>query len=325
MFLTFFLLLISIGAAFVIVPKLLHVDEVLIPEDLAGMEYSEVYEALTALGLTVEKETMLHEEIPEDHVVRTNPEGGRTVKVNSIITVYVSEGKEKIEMVEVTETDKEQARRTLIRLGFKEENIEEVPKESDSIENLIIEQLPLPGEKIVPEETVVILTYSIPMKFSLENLHGLTRLEAIERLNNLGLNIDVKEEYSDRIPEDHVIDQKPARETIVQKGTTVTVIVSLGPEPEPPPEPINTVIVAPVPLSPEDEMAGIEYPVIITYRDSNVSEHTLFVERNISKLTEFRVPVTINPGDKAEVIRYIAGEQYGDPIILTYEEALANQ
>lgn len=320
-FISMFLLVGSLIAAVAIVPKLLHVDEVTIPEDLIGMEYEEVLATLTSLGLTVDKETMIHDEIPQGHVINTNPEAGRTVKVNTAIRVFVSEGKEKVEMIDVTDMDLELAKRTLERLGFQKENIRETSEESDSTENTVIEQFPLPGEMIVPEDTVVILTFSIPKKFSLENLYGLTREEVRDYILKYHLTSKYEEKYSD-LPADRVIDQIPPRGTEVQKGSLITVVFSLGPEPKPEPEPITTVIRYEVPVSEEDQVAGINYPVTITYKDSITREHKPFViEQLITKPTLFEIPVTINPNETAEIIIYI-GEDYYDMKKKSYEEAI---
>jgi eukaryotic-like serine/threonine-protein kinase len=322
---TLLVLLGAVIAAFALVPKLLHVDEVVIPEDLVGMEYEEVFETLTLLGLTVEKETMNHQEIPEDHVISTNPEAGRTVKVNTLIKVFVSEGKEKLAMIDLFEMEKERARRELLRLGFKEENIELVAKEADLEEDLIIEQYPLVGEMVVPEETAVVLRYSSPIKFSLGNLNGLSRQEVEDYLNKNGLNLDFDERYSDRIEEGHVIEQSPIWGTTVEKGTLVKVVFSRGPEPEPEPEPINTFIEYEVPVSPEAQLASQIFPVTITYKDSISKEHKPYViEQPITEPTTFKVPVTINPKEFAEIKIFI-GDDLFDTKTLTYGEAILNQ
>ena len=324
---TILLLIGSVIAAFAIVPKLLHVDEVMIPEDLIGMEYEEAFETLVALGLTVDKETQLHDEIAEGHVISTNPEGGRTVKVNTSVRVFVSEGKPRIEMVDVTQMDKELARRTLIGLGFEYENIRFNSEESDIKEDTVIDQFPLEGEMVIPEETDVILTFSIPLTFSLENLNGYSREEVIVYLKQYGLSSNFEAEFSELIPTDHVIRQSPPRGTIVRKGDSVTVFFSKGPEPKPEPEPINTVIEFPVEMSLEDEMAGRIYPVTITYKDSTTNGHIIFVEEKlINKTTMFKVPVKINPKETAEVIIYITDQEryVYDTIKVSYEEVSAN-
>ncbi len=320
-----FLLIGASIIAFMIFLNLLQVDEVKIPENLIGMEYEEAYETLTHLDLKVEKELIIHEEIPEGHVVSTNPEVGKFVKVNSSITIFVSEGKEKIEMVDLTRMDKEVARQTLIRLGFKEENIRETAKETNQEENSIIEQLPLSKALVVPEDTIVVLTYSIAAKISLENLHGLSRNEVIEYINKNELTMKSEDRYSEQIPKDHVIEFNPPRGTMIKKGTLVTVVFSLGPEPEPEPEPISTLIKYDVAVSEEDQVAGRIYPVSITYKDSQTKEHVSFVvEQLISKTTSFQIPVTINPNDTAEIKIYIGDELY-DTITIPYEKAIENQ
>jgi serine/threonine-protein kinase len=64
-------------------------------------------------------------------------------------------------------------------------------------------------------------------------LKGLSRTEATHRLADQGLQIRRVEEhgrYDDRIPAGHVVRQNPDVRTLVKRGSSVTVILSLGPQ-----------------------------------------------------------------------------------------------
>ncbi len=325
-FITFLLVIGSTIAAFSIVPRLLHVDEVTIPDDLIDMEYEEAFQELTSLGLVVERETIPHDEIEKGRVVRHTPGGGRVVKVGSEVTLVVSEGKERIEMIDVTMIDKDIAMRRLLEQGFKEENIIKNDEETDEYDvNTVFNQIPRVDSLVIPDETTVILTYSVAEKVRLDNLQGLTEAEVLEYIDKHGLNGDLSEkEYSDRFEEGEVIRQDPPRGTYVVKGTVVELVISLGPEPEPEPEPISTVMEVPVDVSPEDQLVGNVYYVTITYNDSTTNGHvnSNYVDEPISELTTFEIPVTINPEQEAEAIVYIRGEDEYTTFVLTYEDAI---
>lgn len=314
-------------AAFFIVPKLFHVDEVTIPEDMIGMEYEEVFELLTDLDLIVDKETRPDDDIEAGLVISHTPVGGRIIKVKTEVTVIVSEGKEKIKMNDYEMQNKDVARRNLINLGFKDENIIENQKETDDYEeNIIISHIPKPEAMVVPEETTVIITYSVAPLIRLENLQGLNREEVIGYLNDHGLSMDFPGDvYSDRIEEGKVVEQYPPSRTDVSKSEVIKVIFSRGPEPEPELEPVSTFVEFEVPVSEEDQLASTVYFVTITYNDSTTLDHVRYIdEKQISETTAFKVPVTINPNDNAEVKVFLNEVEY-QTHKKTYEEAVAQE
>ena len=53
---------------------------------------------------------------------------------------------------------------------------------------------------------------------------------AAAKLEGMGLVVEVKEETSDEVTKGHVISQTPAKGDSVEKGETVTLVVSLGPD-----------------------------------------------------------------------------------------------
>lgn len=64
-------------------------------------------------------------------------------------------------------------------------------------------------------------------------LKGLSRTDATHRLADQGLELRRIEErgrYDDRIPAGHVVRQSPDARTLVKRGSSVTVILSLGPQ-----------------------------------------------------------------------------------------------
>jgi len=64
-------------------------------------------------------------------------------------------------------------------------------------------------------------------------LKGLSRTEAAHQLADQGLQLRRVEErgrYDDRVPAGHVVQQNPDARTLVKRGSSVTVILSLGPQ-----------------------------------------------------------------------------------------------
>ncbi|MFW6010909.1 MAG: PASTA domain-containing protein [Desulfosalsimonas sp.] len=62
-------------------------------------------------------------------------------------------------------------------------------------------------------------------------LEGKNTVEALEILTDLGLNAKIRgSEYSDEIPEDHIIKQTPSSGEVIKKNRNVALIISKGPE-----------------------------------------------------------------------------------------------
>src|SRR5699024_11779505 len=80
----FVLLFLVVGA--VILIALTSPKDVLIP-DLEAYEFEEAEEILEELDLKVVKELVFSEDIEENHVVKTDPAAGRTVKQRTTVRV----------------------------------------------------------------------------------------------------------------------------------------------------------------------------------------------------------------------------------------------
>src|SRR5699024_5423196 len=167
-----------------ILPGLLQPKEVEIPDDLIGEEYEVVVEKLEALNLQVEKEETHSEEIDEGLVANTDPKAGKTVKEDSVVTVFVSEGKEPVEFADYVGRDFGQVKRLLEDRGFLAENIEAIEKYSDKPVDEIIAQIePEPDSEVVPSETKITFEVSAGLEtIKLDNLKGNTRKEAEDYL-----------------------------------------------------------------------------------------------------------------------------------------------
>src|SRR5699024_5196057 len=94
-FIFLFVIVASAIAALFILPSIFQPKDVVIP-GVVELEYEEAVEILEEENLKTEQEFTNSDEIKEGLVVKTDPRAGRTVKEDTVVTVYVSEGKEKI-------------------------------------------------------------------------------------------------------------------------------------------------------------------------------------------------------------------------------------
>lgn len=312
-FVLFFLIIGSGVAAFALFPSLLKVDEVEVI-NVVGEEVEEAEALLKDLGLAVEIERMVHEEVPEDHVIRQDPAGGSVVKVGSRVKLFVSEGQEKFEMPEVVGMQRERAERILG--DFK--NIELAERESDETPGVILTQVPEPGTPVIVEETTVYLTYSVEQTVSLNNLRGLTEREAYNYLDGVGLLAKVTYAHSNDVQKDQVISQSPSAFTQVKKGSEVALTISKGPEPKKPEEKKeerkpeteqSRPLTSTIPIQVDE---GDDPHILIRYEDATTDGEQVHFDDRLLESRTFRIDLVVSPRKDAIVKLYINGEHYKD-------------
>ncbi|WP_085992434.1 Stk1 family PASTA domain-containing Ser/Thr kinase [Oceanobacillus senegalensis] len=325
------LLAISGIIALFVIPGIFQPKDVVIP-DVLEMEADDASDTLEELGLVVEEEMVPSEEVKEGLVVRINPNVGRTVKEQSTVTLYVSSGKEKVELEDYVGQDYSDVKKKLELEGFK--NFSPTNKHSDKPEGEITAQIfPVPGSEVVPEETTVIFEVSLgPEPIILTNLRNFTEDEAKSYLEKNGLKMNPIKEYSEE-EKGTVINQEPSVGSKVEPGETVNVYISRGPK-ELPPE--SRKIEVSVPYEPKEsqeqpgaeqndnsEQPGNEPPVeqrIRVYIDDMDSDPSVpEIDRAITEDEVITFTVMIEPGGSAEY-RVLRDDEEIKSETLHYEE-----
>ncbi|BDG48094.1 Stk1 family PASTA domain-containing Ser/Thr kinase [Parageobacillus sp. KH3-4] len=273
-----FLFLVATGVSVVTwIPDLIFPKEVTMP-NVINKDYDKAVEQLSALGLEI-KDTVdvENDKIAEGKVVRTKPEAGMTVKKGSAVIIYKSIGKKKVEFGDFIGEDIGMAEEQL-----KNENFMKITRNerySDKPLGTIIDQFPYAGDEVVPEETEVIFTVSLgPEKITLKDLTGYTEKSVRDYANDQQLHVNMQYEYSDNVPEGLVISQTPKANEKVDRGDTITVIISRGREPLPTKTVIKDIE---IPYEPEEEGQVVEAQLYI--QDAN---HNMTTPYKTYRLTE---------------------------------------
>lgn len=285
------LLLIAIVAGvsvFTWVPAVFFPKDVTVP-DVTNEEYDKAVAKLSSLGFEIkETKEIEDDDIKEGYVVRTEPKAGEMVKEGTAVTIYKSVGKKKVEFGNFIGEDIQTVEEQL-----KSENfliVRRIERYSEEPAGTILEQFPSPGEKVIPEETEVEFTVSAGTpKVMLKDLTGYTEKSVRDYAEEQQLNVVVKHEYSDQVPEGIVISQIPSANTELQKGDTITVIISRGEEPKP-----NKTVIKEIdiPYDPEQQGEVVEAQLYIQDANHDMTKpyKTYRLTAPIKETVEFVIP-----------------------------------
>ena len=184
-------------------------------------------------------ETDYSDSVPQGYVISTNPTAGTEWAEGNTVTMVVSMGKEKISVPNVSGADPDSAQTTLQGVGLTlgSESSSEYSDEYE--EGTIIRTVPAAGEQVEKGTTVnyVLSKGKKTETVEVPTLSGLTRSQAEAKLSGLGLTANVTESYDSTVTKGYVISQSVTPGSQIEKGATVDIVVSLGPEnvtPDPP-------------------------------------------------------------------------------------------
>lgn len=189
--------------------------------------------AIVDQGFTIkEGEYLADDEIPAGQIISQVPDAGEMVKSGGQeITVTISLGGGGIRVPELYNKDQRIAVSTLNDLGLVPE-IQEAYSD-DVTKGNVMSQEPAAGENI--EEgaavTIVVSRGREPKPHTMITVIKMTLEDATDALKLLGLSVgSVQRLPNDEIEAGKVSDQSIAPNTMVMEGTSVDLIISLGPE-----------------------------------------------------------------------------------------------
>ncbi|WHY68667.1 Stk1 family PASTA domain-containing Ser/Thr kinase [Neobacillus sp. SuZ13] len=279
-------------------PGLLSAKDIKIP-DVSGMELDDAISKLKLNGLEVEKQIEISDDVVDQgEVIKTDPEIGATVKENTKVNLYISTGKEKMELSDYVRRQYDDVFLLLENRNFKDIKKTEVYDESEP--GTILSQTPPGGEKVVPEDTVLVFEVSKgPETIELKDLTQYTLKSAEDYASLVGLEIKTEEKYDEKVPADMVISQKPKPGTVMTKGDTITVIISKGKEEKPPKTVVKEITIDYEPTVPVTGEPIPKQEVLIYIEDMNHSMTEPAETFYITETTKKQIELTIPYGGKA--------------------------
>ncbi|GLW09795.1 serine/threonine-protein kinase PknB [Microtetraspora sp. NBRC 13810] len=199
-------------------------QQVAVPS-LASQEEEAATKALTDLGLQVVRVQEYSDEYDKGTVIDTDPPAGTQVDKQTKVTLKVSRGVEQVEVPSVVGQSAEDATSALKEAGFE---VSLMTRPVGRTPDQVYQTDPKAGEKAPKGSTVRIF---VPAeRAALPEVAGLTSSDAEAALKDAGFKVRRDSQASDSVPADTVITMSPAAGTRLSPGTTVTIVVSTGPD-----------------------------------------------------------------------------------------------
>ena len=193
--------------------------------DIVGFPLQRAAAVLSEAGLSIGERAGEFSEEPAGTVLEQNPGAGRRVETGDKVDVTVSQGEEKAIVPDVFDEPEADAVEILANAGFRVKRFYEPHAEVQS--GRVFDQDPKANEEVRPGTVVDIFISQGPEEFAMPEVVGMTEEDAIDELQNRGLNVTVREQaHPDPSQQGRVIDQFPSPGTRVERGDDVEITVA---------------------------------------------------------------------------------------------------
>jgi serine/threonine-protein kinase len=192
--------------------------------DVSNQSLDDAQSQLRDAGLDYKVQQENSDSVDAGKVTRTDPPAGSQVEKGTIITLFVSTGKQQVQIPDVSGEDPATAANTLGNRGL---TTETVSQSSDTVESgTVIGTNPPAGTSVPKGSKVQLIVSSGKEQVSVPNLYGRTQSQAMSDLQNVGLNGTVTSvSCSDSSSAGTVIAQSPSAGSKVAKGSSVNMSV----------------------------------------------------------------------------------------------------
>ena len=209
-------------------------EETVAVPDLLGMTRDQATEALNKQGLGGkyggEKESS---EYPAGLIVEQDPAYGTSVSVNTPVVYYISSGAGSVPLPDISGMTLSEAQQELKKYELKIST--EYANSGEVEEGLVISTTPGFGSDVTEGDTITVIISKGPQAVdegdtvNIPSVLGKGSSQARSELEDLGLYVEITEEYSSDYDEGLIMKQSISSGTEVTKGTTIELTVSIGP------------------------------------------------------------------------------------------------
>ncbi|MGB4592183.1 MAG: Stk1 family PASTA domain-containing Ser/Thr kinase [Coriobacteriia bacterium] len=222
------LLLVGLGGAMLF--DVFGTGSVAVPT-VIGMTETEASATVSAAKLTIGTVTTENsEQYPAGEIIRQDPTAGTRVDEGTAVNIVVSAGVAQVEVPSVIGMTEADAIATIedaelaVQLPITREFSKDVP------EGMVISSEPTAGAMVAKGSKVAIVISKGTELTKVPNVVGMKKADAQKTLKDAGFKSKVTEEYSDTVAVGVVISQNPDPDVSVDAGSTITIVISKGPD-----------------------------------------------------------------------------------------------
>jgi serine/threonine-protein kinase len=228
------LLLALIAAALVFGPMLFESapEQQSVPT-ITGLTRTQAEQTVRDSNLEVgEVTTAASKEVAKGRVISQKPQAGDLVDPNAKVDFVVSEGKPQIPLPDVVGKPKDDAAEQLRGEGLR---VVLTQRDADDPADEVVEMQPPAGTDVRDGSKVTLFWSDGPEQ--VPGVVGKTEAEARKLIEDAGFRVSRVTDASTKAKKGNVLQQSPNSGQTLDKGSTVTIVVSTYEEPEPEPEP----------------------------------------------------------------------------------------
>jgi serine/threonine-protein kinase len=204
-----------------------NADKVEVP-DVVGTDFASANQKLTQQGFVVKRTNVANDKVTRNNVISQDPKKGTMLKKGGVVRLKVSAGAGVTKIPDVTNQNANDAQKALKDAGFNPQNVFE---SNDTVPfGTVLRTDPPAGEQAERGTTVKMIISTGPEKVAVPNVLNLPRSDAAQQISAAGLVYRETSAANDTVPLNSVISTDPGPNAQVPKGSTVTVVVSTGPE-----------------------------------------------------------------------------------------------
>ena len=232
--------------------KVWNTEETVTVPEVKGKQLALARQILEDNKLRVNIAETYDANVPAGQVVSQDPDVGKTVKSDRLVTIYVSKGGEAIDMPDLAGLAKSAAIERLQKLGLNLGSVYE--KDSSSEPGTVLSHDPTTGTKITRGQTIDLVVSRGEPEKKVEEVkvtQKVTRVPNVENaslsvaedgIEGRGLHVGTVSYQDSTQAEGTVVAQYPSADSEVELGTYVDLVIARRAEvrePEPAPEPVR--------------------------------------------------------------------------------------